>query len=207
MGPLEERCSSWCCHHGQRPWRARQLVPLTPRVLEHQQQVLQMQPLSYYVKMKNRKPDYSTFFFFFNKWSVPRAYDLLNFTTKNEKIGKKKDGDKDIVEGVISSFHYCRHHWPLFYLYSFGFSGSFLSSFMPTLQGYRILNIKVSFGDVAGLPPALPGKWRMAWLIDTLCHNPEAISKSPFAPSTRLSVCSWEIPLDTSWKQTFYSMV
>lgn len=43
--------------------------------------------------------------------------------------------------------------------------------------------------------------------MDTLRHNPEAISNSPLAPSTRLSAFSWEIPLDTSCKQTFYLVV
>lgn len=94
--------------------------------------------------------------------------------------------------------------------------------FLPFSQHYKALGVRL-LGALWPLPgQLLPhlGRWssqcgshcgcgtpaprgRNGLVFRYLCHNLEAICCFRLAPPSRLSVCSWEIPLATSCKQTF----
>lgn len=161
-------------------------------------------PFSKYVRLKKSlKPDYFTSHP--KNKVLPRPYDLLSFTHEKKRHKKwmviniyyKEQSPPSIVSDITD----------LFELYSFGFEGNV---FLPLFQHYNAVEFyKLKFLLEVLLESLQPcqesEEWPDLWTL--FSHNPEAISNSPLAPSTRSSAFSWEIPLDTSCKQTFYSMV
>lgn len=126
---------------------------------------------------------------------------------KEKQTTTKKDTDKDILEGSVSSFHYCRLRWALFELYSLRGGGHF---FLPLCQHFKAVGfyksqilLEVLLGSCQ--PCQESEEWSDLWTLFVITQRLLATLHLP--PSTRLSVRSWEIPLDTSWKQTFYSIV
>lgn len=105
LGSPEEQCGAW-------GWHCVCPSPLLPSRTQGPSTRFSISgSFSKSVKQKkNLKPDCFT-----SQIKYSKGLHLLTFTTEHEKEEhkkKKKDGDKEILERVIFSFHYCRHHWP-----------------------------------------------------------------------------------------------